>query len=596
MNRQQQQYILNHYKTKSVRDLADALKMDRKVVQRELRNLLAAPPAPKEKPLEAKSVPAKAPGFEFKKYWVWGILFLIVFFAVLIRVRLLPVPLERDEGDYAYNAQLLLQGIPPYRDAYEMRLPGIFAAYALILAVFGQTQAGIHLGLLVMNAITTLIMFFLGKRLFNPAAGLASAAAFALLSLSASVQGVFANTEHFVILPALGGIWLLLYALESNRPGGFFLAGVLLGIGFLMKQHGIFFAAFGGLYLVYHEFSLRPFSWRQLLTKAILFGAGFAFPFAITCLILWKAGVFGKFWFWTFTIAKGYVTSADEFSSGPLSRFLLKTGAMMKPFFTVWILAGAGLASFFWERSVRPRAFFILSFLAFSVFSIFPGLHFREHYFIFLLPAAALLCGTAVYSVEGIFEGSASAALKKRARVLLILVPVLFSIFQQRGYLLEMAPDAVSRKIYGLNPFPESPEIARYIQKNTSETDRIAVLGSEPQIYFYSGRRSATSHILTYPLMEIHRYAREMQEEMIRQVEAAAPKFLVFVNVPTSWLTRPESEKLIFDWFERYKKDFYETAGIADLLPEGTQYRWDEAAKGYTPRSPFWVSILRRKS
>lgn len=596
MNQDQKQYLLAHYKNKSVKELAEALALDRKEVQRELRNLLTAPPVPKVKPPDAESVPASAPGFEFKKYWVWGVLFLIVFFAVLVRIRLLPVPLERDEGDYAYNAQLLLQGIPPYRDAYEMRLPGIFAAYALILAAFGQTSSGIHLGLLVMNALTTIILFFLGRRLFNPAAGLASAAAFALLSLSASVQGVFANTEHFVILPALGGIWLLLYALESNRPRGVFWAGILLGIGFLMKQHGIFFAAFGGLYLAYFEFSRRPFSWRPALVKSILFGAGFLLPFGLTCLLLWRAGVFSKFWFWTFTVAKGYVTSAGEFSSGPLSRFFSKTAAVMKPFFTVWILAGAGLAAFLRVRIIRPRAFFILSFLAFSVASIFPGLHFREHYFIFLLPAGALLCGTAVYAAEGIFRWPSSGSLRKRTQILLILFPVLFSIFQQRGYLLEMAPDAVSRQIYGLNPFPESPAIARYIQRNTSETDRVAVIGSEPQIYFYSGRRSATSYILTYPLMEIQRYAREMQEEMIRQVEAAAPKFLVFVNVPTSWLTRPESEKLIFDWAERYEKEFYETAGIVDLLPEGTQYRWDEAAKGYSPRSPFWVSILKRRS
>ena len=70
----------------------------------------------------------------------------ILALAALIRVRLLGVPLERDEGEYAYAGQLMLQGIPPYELAYNMKLPGTYAAYALIMAVFGQTGFSIHVG------------------------------------------------------------------------------------------------------------------------------------------------------------------------------------------------------------------------------------------------------------------------------------------------------------------------------------------------------------------------------------------------------------------------------------------------------------------
>ena len=60
----------------------------------------------------------------------WWTLAVIVFGVVLaIRIRLLGIPLERDEGEYAYAGQLMLQGIPPYKLAYNMKLPGIYAAY-----------------------------------------------------------------------------------------------------------------------------------------------------------------------------------------------------------------------------------------------------------------------------------------------------------------------------------------------------------------------------------------------------------------------------------------------------------------------------------
>src|SRR5258706_52249 len=82
-------------------------------------------------------------------YWAWGILLVAIVFSAAIRFRLLEFPLERDEGEYAYAGQLILQGIPPYKLACNMKLPGVYFAYAGIMAVFGQTITGIHIGLIV---------------------------------------------------------------------------------------------------------------------------------------------------------------------------------------------------------------------------------------------------------------------------------------------------------------------------------------------------------------------------------------------------------------------------------------------------------------
>src|SRR5213592_1930342 len=91
----------------------------------------------------------------------WWLFAAIVFGVIIaIRIRLLGIPLERDEGEYAYAGQLMLQGIPPYKLAYSMKFPGTCAAYALIMSIFGQTILGIHLGLLLTNAGTTVLIFF----------------------------------------------------------------------------------------------------------------------------------------------------------------------------------------------------------------------------------------------------------------------------------------------------------------------------------------------------------------------------------------------------------------------------------------------------
>jgi hypothetical protein len=81
------------------------------------------------------------------------------------------MPLEREDGEYAYTGQLILQGIPPYKIAYNMKLPGTYVGYAAILRTFGETAAGVHLGLLLVNGCTTVLMFFLGRQLYGDLAG-----------------------------------------------------------------------------------------------------------------------------------------------------------------------------------------------------------------------------------------------------------------------------------------------------------------------------------------------------------------------------------------------------------------------------------------
>ena len=162
-----------------------------------------------------------------------------------IRWRLRDMPLERDEGEYGYAGQLILQGIPPYQIAYNMKLPGTYAAYAVIMAVFGQTAAGIRIGLLLVNALTIFLMYALGKRLLGARAGVVASATYGLLSVGPWVNGFAGHATHFVVLAAIAGLLLLLQAVDEPLGWKFFLAGFLLGLAFLMKQPGLAFTVFG---------------------------------------------------------------------------------------------------------------------------------------------------------------------------------------------------------------------------------------------------------------------------------------------------------------------------------------------------------------
>src|SRR5689334_25444746 len=90
---------------------------------------------------EAVSAPGGHGGSDSRResLWAWIVVALVLIGVAVIRIRLLDLPLDRDEGEYAYFGQLLLQGVPPYASAYNFKLPGIYVAYAAILAVLGQT-------------------------------------------------------------------------------------------------------------------------------------------------------------------------------------------------------------------------------------------------------------------------------------------------------------------------------------------------------------------------------------------------------------------------------------------------------------------------
>src|SRR5437879_1080366 len=214
------------------------------------------------------------------------VLLVIVFFG-LIRWRLRDIPLERDEGEYAYAGQLLLQGIPPYKLAYNMKLPGIYAAYAGMMSVFGETPGGIHIALLLLNAVTTLALYFLTVFLFGRLAAVAAASTYALLSTSFSVLGFEAHATNFVVLPAIVSILLLLRALQSGKSWLFVLSGLFSGVAFLMKQHGMFFVLFCLFYLVTAE-RKHKVPGRTVVRHLTTFAFGVTLPYAVTCWLLYQ--------------------------------------------------------------------------------------------------------------------------------------------------------------------------------------------------------------------------------------------------------------------------------------------------------------------
>jgi Dolichyl-phosphate-mannose-protein mannosyltransferase len=540
-----------------------------------------------------RSEPASLVGRRFS--WHIAALLLSVALFGLIRWRLAQMPLERDEGEYAYAGQLMLQHIPPYKFAYNMKLPGTYAAYAVLMAIFGETPRGIHLGVLFVNAGTIVLVFLLASRLFGRTGGIVAAATYGLLSTHQTTLGFAGHATHFVVLGAVAGLVLLLRSSEHDSPTLLFWSGILFGLAFVMKQPGVFFGVFAFLYLMFLHLRRPKIDWVNIAKVAGIFVAGCSLPFALTCLILWRAGVFSSFWFWTVSYARQYSSLVSLKDGWELFTFNFLPMFYAAP--ALWVIALAGLTAFFWSALVRRYAALIVGLLAFSFMAVSSGLYFRTHYFIMLLPALSLLAAVAVASAESALKDKQVNPWLRALPLIVFFLGWAWAIVQNARFYFRSTPVQASHLVYKNSPFIEAIPVSEYLQQHTLPTDKLAVLGSEPEIFFYSHRLSASGYIYVYALMENQPYWQQMQTQMIQEIESNHPAYILYSNHPATWLTTMGSSRLApyLDWANAYLKNNYERVGLVELADPESKFTWGEQAKTTTPKTQFQITIYKRK-
>lgn len=531
----------------------------------------------------------------FKQIISWGAILAVVVITSIIKLHLLEMPLERDEGEYAYIAQLLMHGEPLYVSAYTMKLPAIYFVYAAFMTLFGQSPYGIHLGLVLITAVTIILVFLLARRLIGTYAGVAAGTAFALLALG---KYTFAfNIEPLIILLVLAGSLALLRSIA--RGGGFLLSGLIFGLAFIAKQHAIFFILFGAFYILWVYTAYRPVSMPAILKRMSLFLAGAALPFLSVCIYIYSIGTFDAFRFWVFEYAAKYcsfVTLSDGIES-----FLYISDKIIKSSPIVWIISGMGLIAAGRSALDRDKAVFITGFSVFSFIAITPGLYFRHHYFILIFPAAAIFAGIAArYTSRFLSAGKTFPSARNAILAAILILFFGLSIFQQKDFLFKSNPVEACRDIYNRAPFAESVEIARYIEANSAGSARVLVLGSEPQIYFYLRRLAPVKYIYMYPLLENTPYTLGMQKKFIEEAESSRSEYVICVNVDTSWFNgyvNPDLVKPLFDWVNAYPRKDYDVVGVVDMISRNESvYCWGGKAGEYKLKSDKYIIIFKRKA
>jgi 4-amino-4-deoxy-L-arabinose transferase-like glycosyltransferase len=510
------------------------------------------------------------------------VLLVFLLFFSLVRLNLADIPLERDEGEFAYMAQLMLKGTAPYTEAYNMKMPFIYLIYQFKMMLLGQSTAGIRHGLLLANLLSIFLVFKISKKLLSTIGALISSFVFSFIILSSNLLSHSAHANHYVVLLFLIAIFLILIPKKKNLAH-YFLAGMFMASSVFTKQSSFVFPIFGLILCLYVD--------KKYIKNSLSYIVGGVFFTIIILLWLYLNGAFANYWF--FTIESSLAMGTDISFSRAFNTFISMTAIVIKHFYFFWIFGIIGYIVLLLDKERKVEDKILLSsFIILSFVSILPGAYFRHHYYLTLIPAIAI--GNAL------FVDNLMLFLKKhlKNKYSILIVAILFflisfpAIFFNNEYYFANDKNYLSRMIYGVNPFVESPKIAEFLRKNTVPTDKIAILGSEAQILFYSGLQSATGYIYTYHMVENQKYAKQMQTQMIQEIEKEKPKYIIFVNIITSWLFQKGAPKNLLQWYEEYVPTNYRLAGIVDIAYfDRSIYIFDEYVNQYQPLSDNLIFI-----
>ena len=506
--------------------------------------------------------------------------FTVIFFlTIFVRLRLANAPFERDEGEYAYAGWQILRGGIPYLDFYNMKLPGVYISYALIFKLLSPSVFSARAILLIINLLSGFFIFKIGQQFRS---GWLATAFFLLLSLSYEGQGAIANSEHFVVLFFIAGIYILTYKTTYTAH---ILAGILFSISFLMKQHAAVFVFLALFYILKNQSDYKNI--KSIILKTLSFSIGYGIPLSILMIVMLQSGAYENFQFYTYDYAAAYSSWSSpnlKYISNFKFIFFDNIGLWLSFFATIYVVLKKRQEQNIWNNAgVQLLIAFGISFL-----SVCPGWHFRPHYFQLIYPFAALLMAYGWTHFD--FKIHFSALILSKYH--LLGLSLMLSVVVQCQYFFVWSPSEFIRKLYPNEFFNETRQIGRFLKENSKPTDKIGMYGNEPQIWFYAQREAASPFLYAYPFTETQPYATAMTEQYITETEQSNPEWFIYSNI-----SKGESNKITLDRLEKWYTDFSKKYTVEGILYQKTKDE-GELQWGNSPidTSKTFLMLILRKS
>ncbi len=521
----------------------------------------------------------------------WGPLILLAIGCIIVfqtRLRLLAIPMERDEAGFAYIGHWLLHGKNLYTDMVDNKLPGLYVLYGLFTSIFGYNSTGVHIGLLISNIASGICFYYLLKNLYNRFIAAVATAFLVMLLVNQNVLGFAAHATQLLLPFALGGFLFFWKGIRTGNKLLFFVAGLLLGFAFIIKQQSVVFGLLAaGLWWPLRLVWNKSESGRLPIVEWLSLGLGGCLPIAAIIGYFSINGRLGDLYFWSVKQPAGMSGTFINTSGELIQHFVpMVTNHVV----ALWLLAGMGLVVVFLSGFQKSVAWFgsLLGILGLG--SVIIGAAFYQHYFILALPGVALLAAITFYWIS-IKINKVGLAISLAGAAILLLRPIGID----HEYFFSPDYNKIHQQAYNKNMFPELEKIGKELSRRVPEGSRIGILGSEPEVLVAADRESCTKHLFMYPLLSDPVLSPPLQEGFVHQLEECRPDYIVWNSGAGSWTTgydKLDMFKQIYEWIQQN----YVPVGLAEFRPyKPGEIAWDKDLRTFQSLNDEKIFVFKIK-
>jgi hypothetical protein len=490
--------------------------------------------------------------------------------AVLLRgLPDLRYPIGVDQAIYGMVGQGLLHGQFPYRDLWDIKPPGIYYVYAVIVKIFGPGMWCVGVvDILWLLAISLCIFYFARPYLGAPTAALAMV--FNAVRHCRIGYNDTAQAENFLIL-CVFAVWFLMReddrspALLSRdsrasslqrsrqrwpiRVSRCFAAGLILGAAFWLKYNAIVFFPFI-LLMPFVDFRdldrglsriRMAISWKDWLVRMSFVAGGFVVAIVAVLVHFWVSGAWPAMKEAHFEVLPRYAATGFQWNFAFLVQALRLTQNTLGFWAEVMLLLSLVTAWRLREiASLAPVLLLALAgWLCVATQGRFHLYHFETCHALFAIFWAYVCVKTWEGSqcVRRLFAGRRWAV--AGALTWVVLASLVFAalaeegvrVVQQYRFLADWwkDPEVSYRNYYPqlqLEKLSDQVHIINFVKQNTNREDTVYVWGMAPLINFLSKRRSPTRFFYNYPL--ISTWGLEpWRQEVVRSLETARPSYII---------------------------------------------------------------------
>ena len=426
--------------------------------------------------------------------------------AVLVRLPLFSIPLDPDEGGYAYVAHRWAQGASLYRNPWVDRPQGLVIVFRAVTDV-SYTADALRTVAMLAGVALTLSVAAAGWAVGGRRAAIVSGTIAAVVGAGSFIEGYELSGELLGSAIGTCGVALALWWSRAGLGRGWlFVAGVICGLAPLMKQ-SMLDAAVALICIV-----IATRRYREVVAAA----AGLLIAPLIAVVWGWRTG-----WHeWWFAVVRFQLTRS---TAGGVHAHLDKILHSLQGVSVdlAGLACAAVLALVFAVRC--PARWPLVAWLGAAAVCAAGGSAESPHYWVQLVAPLAVLAG------------SASSAVSRHGYKLLLEVTVLVLALTlplaRLGQLSVAAPsERAGRVVPSTNPQRlAQAAVAHWIDMNTARTDTVYAFVAAADLYLRTGRSTSFPYLWLAPVKYLPGARLRLQQWLS---SGDAPDWIVVYQMP----------------------------------------------------------------